>query len=82
MKKTIEYKLKGTRRLCGAIGKPGKFTVTVSRQIGTITPLEAMNTARQSMYEDGFDYILFTSCAVKKSGKWVNIPMLEALGLE
>lgn len=80
--KTIEYKLKGTRRKVGAIGIFPKFTVTVSRQIGTMTPREAMDTARESMYQDGWEYILFTSCAVKKSGKWINVPMLEALGLE
>ena len=46
--KTIEYKLKGTRRQAGAIGKPAKFTVTVSRQIGTMTPRDAMDTARRA----------------------------------
>lgn len=82
MKKTIEYELKGTRRLNGAIGKPEDFTVTVSRQTGTMTPLDAMTTARESMYEDGYDHILFTSVAIKAGKTWKNIPMLEALELE
>jgi hypothetical protein len=80
--KTIEYKFKGTRRKIGAIGKHVNFTVTVSRQVGTMTPREAMDTARESMYEDGWELILFTFCAVRKNSRWQGIPMLEALGLE
>ena len=80
--KTIEYKLKGTRRQAGAIGKPEKFTVTVSRQMGTISAKDAMNTARRSMYEDGFDNILFTSCAIKTGRTWKSMSMMQALGLE
>lgn len=80
--KTIEYKLKGTRRQVRAIGNMEKFTVTVSRQIGTMTAKEAMDTARESMYQDGFEHILFTFCAIRVNRRWQVIPMLEALGLE
>lgn len=76
-----EYKFKGTRRKAGAIGKPENFTVTVSRW-GDMTPKEAMNTARRSMYEDGFENILFTSCAKKSGRRFSEIPMMQALGLE
>lgn len=80
--KTIEYKLKGERRKVNAIGKPERFAVTVSRQTGTITAKQAMDTARESMYQDGYEHVLFTSCSIKKSRAWVNIPMTQALGLE
>ena len=80
--KTIEYKLKGTRRQAGAIGKPSKFTVTVSRQTGTMSARDAMDTARESMYQDGFDQILFKACFIKAGRTWKPIPMMEALGLE
>lgn len=80
--KTIEYKLKGTRRKVGAIGKMEKFNVAISRQTGTMTPREAMDTARESMCQDGYEHILFLSCAVRVNRRWQGIPMLEALGLE
>ena len=80
--KTVEYKLKGTRRLASAIGAMQKFTVTVSRQQGTMTPREAMDTARESMYQDGYEHILFTSCAIREGRRFVQIPMMQALGLE
>lgn len=80
--KTIEYKLKGTRRLARAIGEMEKFTVTVSRQLGTMSAREAMDTARESMYEDGWEHILFTFCAIRVNRRWQEIPMLEALELE
>lgn len=80
--KTVEYKLKGTRRKVGAIGIMTRFTVIVSRQTGTMTALDAMNTARESMYYDGYEHILFTSCLIKKNNAWVEIPMMQALELE
>jgi hypothetical protein len=82
MIKTIEYKFKGTRRKVGAIGKPEKFTITVFRQVGTMTPKDAMDTARESMYQDDWEMILFTSCAVRVNRHWQAIPMMEVLGLE
>jgi hypothetical protein len=82
MKKSIEYRLKGTRRKVGAIGKMQPFTVYVSHQIDKITPAQAMDTARRSMYQDGFEHILFKSCSVRIDKQWKEIPMLEALGLE
>jgi hypothetical protein len=82
MEKAIEYKLTGKRRVAGAIGMPESFKVFVSHQSKNITPKDAMNSARESMYQDGYDKILFISCHVKNGRKWENIPMLKALGLE
>lgn len=76
------FKLNGTRRQAGAIGKPEDFSVEVSRQTGTMTPRQAMDTARESMYQDGFDHILFKACFIKAGRTWKSIPMMEALGLE
>jgi hypothetical protein len=81
-KNKIAYRLQGTRREARAIGEPEKFTVTVSHQLDEITPKRAMESARKVMYDDGYDHILFTHCAVLKGKRWVEIPMMKALGME
>lgn len=82
MKKTVEYRLKGSRRKVGAIGKHEGFEVTVFRHTGTMTPREAMETTRESMYQDGWEHILFKSCEIRNGNAWQGISMLKALGLE
>ena len=81
-KNAVEYRLQGTRNEARSPGEPEKFSLTVSHQLDKITPKQAMDSARQVMYDDGFDHILFTACAVREGNRWVEITMLEALGLE
>jgi len=76
MPKIIEnnYKLFGTYRKQGAIGRMQEFEITISRG----TPKLAMDTVRKLFYEDGYDHILFT----KVMHKGREIPMMQALELE
>lgn len=78
----VDYKLTGTRRESHAIGEFQPFEVFVSHDIDNITPRQAMDSARQSMYNDGFDHILFTHVYLRQDKMWIEIPMLDALGLE
>ncbi len=78
----VTYKLKGTRLASPAIGKAEKFIIQVSKYDSTFKPLDAMKTSRESMYNDGYDKILFKVCMIKNGSHFEEIPMLQALNLE
>lgn len=73
------YKLTGTYRKAGAIGKMENFVKAVEAE----NPAQAMEKNRIELYTEGYDNILHMFVEVK-TGKntWKNIPMLKALGLE
>lgn len=77
-----DYRLQGTRREYKAIGEFQTFEVFVSHDVDVITPKQAMDSARTSMYNDGYDHINFINVAIRKNKRWVQIPMMEALELE
>ena len=76
---TNSYKLKGTHCKFGAIGTPSEFVYEAFAN----TPLEAMNSIRETLYQEGYERILFKEAFVMSvEHKWEEIPMMEALGLE
>ena len=79
------YKLTGTYRQVNAIGEMERFTVEIKAN----SPKDAMNNQRELFYNTGFEHVLF-KYVFKKFPSWsqfggydfIEIPMLQALGLE
>ena len=68
------YTLKGSYKKAGAIGVPSPFEIEWKAE----TPLIAMNEARESLYNIGWDHILFREVWIEDE----EIPMMQALELE
>lgn len=79
------YKLTGTYKKQNAIGKDEFFNVEIRAE----NPKDAMNNQREIFYNTGYEHILFQRCFKRFPSwsqfggyDWVEIPMIQALGLE
>lgn len=72
------YKLTGTYRKQTSIGKFLPFRVEIRAE----NPLDAMKNQREIYYLAGYDHVLFKTTRIRQNGRWVEIPMMKALGLE
>lgn len=72
------YRIYGTCRKVGAIGKPQPF----GRRVRAANPKDALEKNNQELYAQGFELILAKDIWIKDGKFWGRIPMLVALGLE